>query len=178
VIDCRYPGEALSALWADIRPEQAEWLRELVDIVFFASLETEEGAQTPVRVVFHLLGAVGLQAVMAQEGFGSARGGTPAWQVGVTDCTIKNLVRAAPMAALARTALVVGARPGYSESRYCGAFATLLPEAEGEEEVFVCASTNGGSGEPQIVQVSVLLVRGGRNARCFGRRRTRQTPER
>lgn len=157
---CTYPGDALTALWSDRPPSQSVWLRELVDVVFFASLETEEGAPSAVRVAFHESGAAGVRGVREHEGFGGARWSTSAWQVlpfepghGVTDFTIASLVKAAPMAALPRTALIVGASAGTLQIDGLGRrLRRSFADAHAEEDLFVCTSTKPG----QII----LSVRG------------------
>lgn len=123
----QYPRECLTA-WlrslgdAQDGKESQEPLAELIDVVFFASLEKEEGTPIRVRVVYHEQGIEGLRDVNEARLVGGAQGTTPAWQIlpfehasGVTDLTVKALAKIASAANLPRTAVVVGPSQGKLE---------------------------------------------------------------
>lgn len=152
-----YPREAIEA-WlrssghitrgkSDLHP-----LDELIDIVFFASLEKEESAPTHVRVVYHEHGVEGLKNLEEARFVANGQTTMPAWQVlefepadGVTDLTVKTLAKIAPAASLPRTAVVVGSKGGQLKIE---GLARRVDHAyfpvKGEEEVLVlCASKPG-----------------------------------
>lgn len=127
----RYPRDAMEA-WLRRSGQTREdnsasspldaALNTLIDIVFFASLENEEGSPIRVRVVYHEQGIDGLRNVKEVNLVAGGHGTIPAWQIlpleqadGVTDLTVKTLAKIAPAASLPRAAVVVGSRNGQFE---------------------------------------------------------------
>ncbi|WP_437326825.1 putative sensor domain DACNV-containing protein [Sorangium sp. So ce381] len=120
----QYPREALKA-WLRSIPEaqndekNVRLLGKLIDTVFFASLEKEEGSATRVSVVYHEQGIEGLEQVLEHRFVGVGHRRMPAWQIlpfehgsGVTELNVKTLAKVAPAADLPRTAIVVGLSNG------------------------------------------------------------------
>lgn len=160
-----YPREAIEAwlrsLGRTIRGKRAlHPLDELIDIVFFASLEKEEGAATNVRVVYHKDGIQGLKLLEEARFLADGQTTMPAWQVlefkqarGATDLTVKTLAKIAPAAMLPRTAVVIGFKNGKLKIEGLARRVehAYLP-VKGEERVLVvCASKPG----------QLVLLRGG-----------------
>lgn len=111
----QYPGPALQAA----HPGLDEKVNGILDTVFFASLEKEEGEAVRISVVFHPQGADGLRAAQQLAHVGGASFQTSVWQVlqfssnsDVTPFTVENLVKIAAVTAARRTAIVVGEHDG------------------------------------------------------------------
>lgn len=148
----QYPRDALVEARPDLSAEMARWLHELIDVAFFSSFENEERQRTCAKVVFHPRGIEGLLAVTEIEQVGSSSWPTLAWQVlavaggeQVTRFTVEGLVKAAPMALLPRTALVV--RPSESGLAIEGIARRMdrsIYATTGEDDVVVCTSHRPG----------------------------------
>ncbi len=153
----QYPRDSLK-VWLRSRGvsqdayESDPALLDLVDIVFFASLEREEGVSTRVRVVYHEQGIEGLGRVVEQRFVGGAQGTMPAWQIipfehdtGVTDLTVNALAKIAPATNLPRTAVVVG--PHYGRLVIQGLARRVEGtyfHADGEKHAFILSASRPG----------------------------------
>lgn len=171
----QYPQDSLK-VWLRSRGvsqdayESDPALLELVDIVFFASLETEEGVSTRVRVVYHEHGIEGLGRVVEQRFVGGAQGTMPAWQIipfeldtGVTDLTVNALTKIAPATNLPRTAVVVGLHHGRLviqglARRVEGTYF----RAEGEKHAFVLSASRPGQVALSVHGEEIFRYEGGR----------------
>ena len=107
----QYPREALG-----LRPED-EPLGQLVDTLFFASLGTEEGEPTRVRIVYHKEGIEQLKRVNDAVPVGGGNKMRPAWEVipfeaseGITEFSVEDIRKIAPAVDLPRAFVVVGVR--------------------------------------------------------------------
>lgn len=148
----QYPRDALAAARPDLTSPLAGWLFELIDVVFFSSFEDEERTRTCARVVFHPRGSDGLFLANEIEQVGSSSWPTPAWQVipflggeEVMRFTVESLTKAAPMALLPRTALVVRpAAEGLAIEGVARRMERSLSASTGEDEVVVCTSHRPG----------------------------------
>lgn len=108
-----YPPDALGL------KKVGEPLRELIDVVFFASLGKEEGAPTRVRVAYHENCLQTLRSVLDPIAVGGGTGQREAWEVfaiqpsiGVTEFTVDTLRKIASATDFPRGVVAVGREQG------------------------------------------------------------------
>ncbi|WP_437939212.1 putative sensor domain DACNV-containing protein [Sorangium sp. So ce341] len=120
----QYPRDALKK-WLSGKPlprTAVKRLQEIVDTIFFASLQKEEGEPTRVRVAYSERGIAGLGDVQDYVHVAGGYYRTAAWEIipfkdneSVTALSVESLAKIAPAANLSRCVVVVGPERGGSK---------------------------------------------------------------